>query len=270
MRKKIFLWMILLVILIRYEAFNQKGVTIPILMYHHIDEGVHSDMVVTEEKFYDDMATLKSAGYEAVFLNDIKAYLDDRGTLPQKPIVVTFDDGYASNYQYAYPIAKRLQMKMTFFPIGWCMGQTRHFSWEEATEMVESGWVEIGSHTYDMHSERGVSQGLIKKTGKGCLRLPFETREDYHQRLTFDFNQMEAAMYAHLGEKSIFVAYPFGYYQRQTENFIKDRGLFSLTTRAGVRRIRTLNDLSELPRLTVTNTLSGEALIETIENLPYR
>lgn len=249
---------------------NTPGVYVPVLMYHHVDHAVTSDMVVTGEKFEADLKALRAAGYNTIFLSELKSYLEGEGTLPEKPIVVTFDDGYLSNYEIVYPLVQAYDAKITIFPIGWTMGVNHHFSWTQALEMVNSGRVEIGSHTYDMHSSRGISQGLKVETGKGCMRIPFEIQKDYERRLTSDFDLMAAAMMENLNQVPVFLAYPFGYYQRDTEIFVRERGMYSLTTRTGVRRFRTLKDLSQVPRLTVNNTLRGAALIKAIERLPRR
>ena len=80
----------------------------------------------------------------------------------KKPVVITFDDGYLSNYQYAYPILKETGMVATIFVIGATVGNTEHykntnypitphFTFQQGAEMVASGIISIQSHTYDMH-----------------------------------------------------------------------------------------------------------------------
>ncbi|NMR85779.1 polysaccharide deacetylase family protein, partial [Vibrio parahaemolyticus] len=82
-----------------------KPIKVPVLMYHHISDEVNNSMVVSKDKFYEDMITLKEAGYEGIFLTDLYEYLQGNTTLPDKPIIITFDDGYSSFYEIAYPIA---------------------------------------------------------------------------------------------------------------------------------------------------------------------
>ena len=76
-------------------------------------------------------------------------------------MIVTFDDGYSSFYELAFPILKELSIQATVFPIGVSVGKDTykdtgisiipHFNWQQAQEMASSGLVSIQSHSYDMH-----------------------------------------------------------------------------------------------------------------------
>ena len=139
---------------------------VPVLMYHHISEEGNDSTELSPEAFEAQIAALAEAGYTAVFPEDLAAYVREGKELPEKPIVITFDDGYLSNYEYAYPILKKYGMVATIFVIGSTVGDTEHykdtdypitphFSCEQAKEMVDSGVISIQSHTYDMHQWGG-------------------------------------------------------------------------------------------------------------------
>lgn len=136
-----------------------EGVQVPILLYHHFSE---QGSGVTPETFELHMRTLAEAGYTAVTFDQLVNYVQRRGELPERPVCITMDDGYLSNYEIAWPILERYGMKATIFVIGSSVGHTErykdteypitpHFTWEQGREMVRSGTVDLQCHTYDMH-----------------------------------------------------------------------------------------------------------------------
>lgn len=123
-----------------YEQFKK----IPILMYHGILDspwGVAS-LFVTKNQFESDMEYLKKNGYTSIFLKDINtAYMYN------KPIIITFDDGYKDVYTNGLPLLTKYNMKATFFLISeWLDGKT-YVNENMVKDMIDSGFIEIGSHT---------------------------------------------------------------------------------------------------------------------------
>ena len=119
---------------------------LPIITYHHIKEGASQSTEVTPEAFERQMTALKNAGYNTVTLEQVEAYVRKGEPLPEKPVMITFDDGYRSNYTLAYPILQKYSMKATIFAIGVSFGTdhykdtdyaiTPHFGAAEAAETV--------------------------------------------------------------------------------------------------------------------------------------
>ena len=89
-------------------------IRIPILMYHSIDDSLAA-ACVRPKCFEEQMAYLKHVGYEAVDLDAVFSYMTIGVSLPSKPIVITFDDGYRDNMENAYPILKKYGMCATIF-----------------------------------------------------------------------------------------------------------------------------------------------------------
>lgn len=208
-----------------------EGVKVPIVMYHSLlkDEKYHGKYVVSPAEFETDVQYLKKHGYTTVLIEDLIAYTKG-GELPEKPVVLTFDDGYYNNYLYAFPIAEKYRCKFVISPIGRYAelysesGEKNayysHACWEELREMAGSGLVEIGNHSYDLHSERG---GAL-----GAKKLPGETPAQYKARLTNDVEKAQSAVLNGTGVKPVTFVYPFGAMSRETPEIIKSLG-FSAT-----------------------------------------
>ncbi len=141
---------------------------VPVLLYHHLQPEADGSngAVISVELFEKHMKALAENGYSAVSCSEVISYVEKGTPLPDNPVMITFDDGYRSNYEYAYPILKKYGLKATIFVIGTSFGSETykdtdmktipHFGLSEAKEMVDSGVIEIQSHTYDMHqSEEG-------------------------------------------------------------------------------------------------------------------
>ena len=287
MKKRFFIIFVIMTLCLQGLSFSEEeestdiGIEVPVLIYHHLSDNVTSGVIVTAEKFEDDIKTLKAAGYEGIFLEELVAYLRGEGTLPEKPILITFDDGYYSNYEYAYPIAKKHDMKITISMIGWSVGRDKfvyekktiipHFNYKQAKEMLDSGYVDLQNHTYDLHSPKGLSYGKNKKVNTGVLPLLMESMDNYKKRMTQDLLKLNLEMYLQLKTIPKFLFYPYGAYGHAIESIIYDMGFQgSFLASSGLRRFETMDDLKKIPRFNVNNTLRGDALIEAIKNLELK
>ena len=195
---------------------------VPVLMYHHIDQEGNDSTAMTPALFEAQIAALAQAGYTAVFPDDLAAYVNQGKALPDKPIVITFDDGYLSNYEYAWPILEKYGMVATIFMVGATTGNTEHykdtaypitphFSYEQGAEMVASGVISLQSHTYDMHQ-----WGPYESTDQPretILPLEGESEADYRASLSADCQKIRQAIQNGTGEENVHViAYPSGRY----------------------------------------------------------
>lgn len=135
---------------------------VPVLIYHSISKKSTDYTIVSEKEFIKQLNAIKFAGYNTVTIEDLINYVEKGTELPKNPICITFDDGYLDNYEIAFPILKRYNMKATIFIVGSSVGcngtykdteykSMPHFTYEQAQEMIDSGLISIQSHTYDMH-----------------------------------------------------------------------------------------------------------------------
>ena len=98
-----------------------QGVQLPVIMYHGIlaDTKLQGDYVISPTQFEEDLKELKNRGYTTVTIGEIVDYVYNGKELPQKPVVLTFDDGYYNNYLYAYPLLKKYACKGVISPIAY-------------------------------------------------------------------------------------------------------------------------------------------------------
>ncbi len=216
---------------------------LPILMYHHLDENASNSSTITPATFEAQLAALREAGFTGVRCADLVAYVDGTGTLPQRPLLITFDDGYKSNVDLAAPLLQAYGYCAAVHVIGVTVGQDiypptgrptiPHFSFEAAAPWVKSGVLEIQSHSYDMHqNDDGGRQGVQPLRG--------ESRKDYEAAFTADVEASRGPIEKAFGSGSVLsFAYPYGLYTPQSEALLTKLGIpISLTVQDGINILR--------------------------------
>ena len=253
----------------------QQDTTVPILLYHHLSEtATESGTVLHPETFRHQMSLLKDNGYHTVTFNDLIAFVENGTALPESPVVITFDDGYLSNYEYAFPILQEYDYSATIFVIGCSVGHkqyykdtqfelTPHFGQEEIDEMVSSGLISIESHTYDMHQWAPFETGNAVR--KNILPLADESEQMYISSLTKDV-QLQEQLFSELGlDFSDVLAFPIGQYSMITDVILKECG-FKVTVTTDAQRINTIvsglpQSLIDLGRMNIDGTTTDEELL---------
>lgn len=247
---------------------------IPILMYHHISETDVNDMTVTPSEFEDQIRALRDDGYNAISFSELYDYVTGNGTLPTNPIIITFDDGYYSNYEYAYPVLKKYGMCATIFSIGYSFGCDTyketgsaiipHFGEEEAREMVESGVIDIQSHTFSMHESADYESG---KAREDMSQLDGECEANYIEAIREDIRASTALLEDATGKDVFVLAYPRGYYTDLIGAVVSEEGIkITLSTDWGMNTVvRGLpQSLYAMKRLNVGSGTSGDGLLEIL------
>ncbi len=192
----------------------EESVTVPILMYHAVtkEPSKVGRFVISEEMLEQDLQYIQKAGYETVTVDDVIRYVKEDGKLPEKPIILTFDDGYYNNYCYAYPLLQKYRMKAVISPIGkysdlYTENTDRnpayaHITWDNIREMMQSGLVEFQNHSYDLHHNTGGRTGAKKKKG--------ESQAAYGAMLESDLLTFQEKMRENTGYTPTTFTYPFG------------------------------------------------------------
>jgi peptidoglycan/xylan/chitin deacetylase (PgdA/CDA1 family) len=129
----------------RFGVAQAGPIHVPILLYHHV--AVHQGRwYVSPQKLEDELRYLSENGYHTI---SMAAYLDAAAhgaALPEKSVVLTFDDGYRDNYDTAFPLLKKYGMTGTFFIVTGLVGYPAYMTWDQIAEMHRAG-MEIGAHT---------------------------------------------------------------------------------------------------------------------------
>ena len=250
---------------------------VPVLMWHNLAEESSGDMTISVDTFRAQIEALHEAGFKTVSLQQLYNYVHFGTELPEKPIVLTFDDGYFSNYEYAFPILQEYDMQATIFAIGVSVGKdtykdtdhamTPHFGADEAREMVASGLISVQSHTYDMHQwppfEDGNAQ--VRET-----LLPFdgEADADYEAAVEADFAESRELLESITGQPVNALAFPEGAYVTLTQDALRSAGAeLTFTT---VRAVNTVvkglpQSLCAMPRFGMTESTDMTALVAELE-----
>lgn len=248
------------------KAFEEKSdpdlvSPLTVLMYHHF----------TDAKALDDQLTaLENAGYTFVTLEDIRAYTVKGTPLPDKPVLITVDDGYSSVLTIASPIFEKHNASALVSVIGVSIGRdtykdtgieiTEHFTLEDAKEYIDKGVVSLISHTWDMHQVEYDGDNYRR----GVLPLEDESEEEYLNALKADLEKSREA----LGDITA-LAYPNGLYTEISEVYLAQNGVdTTFTTVWGnnelVKGIPQTTRL--LSRITVEENMTGDMLVEYVIN----
>lgn len=253
------------------QLLHSHKTPLPVLMYHHIDQDVSSDMTVSPARFEEQIAALTQDGWHSVTIAQLIDYVNHGTPLPPKPVLITFDDGYASNLELAAPILERYGQHGIIFVIGINAGQTHYphtgqpltparFALEDAAPYLESGVLELQSHTFDLHQR--ASYGISGR--EGVLPLPQEAEDAYRQILFRDTKKQQALFHTHLGTTITALAYPFGFSCSQSEQIFTTLGIrATFTTTPGSNTVykNKPETLHLLSRYTMTNRMAAEDIL---------
>ncbi len=133
---------------------GRKQISVPILMYHYVQDlppvvdRLTYNLTVTPKDFNTQLSWLRLHGYHSVTFDDIRAYFTSKRPLPNRPVVITLDDGYRDLYTTAYPILQQNGFKAVAYIVTGFIGHTRYVTTDMILQMDRYG-IEIASHTVD-------------------------------------------------------------------------------------------------------------------------
>ncbi len=224
-----------------------RSAHVPILMYHYVSvppagaDRYRVDLSVTPEQFEEQLAWLRSQGYQSISLFDLVDYMAQGKPLPEKPVVLTFDDGYRDAYTNAFPLLEQYGYTGTFFLITRPIDENNvsYLSWDMVKEM-HAGGMDMQAHGYSHADLRGKSV-------------------DY---LVYEIVGAKEAIEARTGETVRFFCYPSGSYDQQTIDVLRSANFWAATT-TQQGATQSSNDLFELKRI----RMRGEHSLDDFEEL---
>lgn len=224
-------------------------VRVPILMYHHIADNSYQPsndrqkrLIVLQQEFAGQLDYLKRAGYTAITLDDLVAALGGSATLPDKPVILTFDDGYQDFYTNAYPLLKRYGDRATIYIISGWIGRPDMMTWDELRELAASPLITIGAHTR--------THPLLAKHSAERIRTELSGgKEDLEAQLHVAIHHL---------------AYPGGSYDAKVADLARQAGFATAVTVHYSIQERA-DRLLELPRVFVNGGTPLDDLIKGLE-----
>lgn len=259
--KKIIIVIVLIILVIigfflfkQYKHKQRADVKIPVLLYHNflvtIPDSDHDNFnyINTPKSFEENIKTLLENGYTIISMSELNKANNGEIELPSKPILITFDDGYYSNYEYIYPILKKYNAKASIFVVTDRIGKEingiKYLGWNECLEMQNSGLVEIFSHSkrhvfYDKLPAREIRDDVVKS---------YKTIEQ-----NLDKRDFKA------------FAYPYGAYTKETVLALKNNGIDFQIYDIGINNFKNFNK-DFIKKINVPCEMTGKEIIEEIES----
>lgn len=254
-------------------AVNAESyIKVPVLMYHHVTENKDKagNYTVTTKEFESDLEYIASKGYSAVSVSDLIAYVYEGVSLPEKAIVITFDDGFESYQALACPILEKYNMKSAVFIIGAATDlytkvsdhniSYSNLNWQAIGQLQSSPLCEVHSHTYDMHHNE-------KGERKGISRMYNESSVKYKKVISDDLLRLQNLFLSHNLIPPSAIAYPYGAYDEITTSVIKSLGFkVSFTCEERINRLSTGNKecLYDMGRYNRVSGISSEEFFKDI------
>ncbi len=224
-----------------------RRIRVPILMYHYVSplpedaDDIRTDLTVEPELFAGHLQYLKDEGYSTISLYALHDALLTGSSLPDKPVVLTFDDGYLDHYTYVFPLLQAYDFTGTFFVITGLLdaNHPQYITWEQVQEMAAAG-MSMEGHTKTHRELDG---------------------RDY-DFLIYEILGSQQSLAAHTGQTPQMFSYPAGRYDAETLRVAGEVGLWrAVTTQPGM--MHTTDNWLEVARVRVhgATNISGLAYL---------
>jgi len=249
---------------------RETEVNVPIIMYHLVTEKSKyiGKYGIPPSELEKDLKYLKDNGYNTVVMKDLIDFVKDGKSLPKKPVVLTFDDGNASDFNHLLPLLEKYHMKAVTSIIGKVTDEmTRdtekypnstfpNLCWEQVKKLHEHGALEVQNHGYNVHGP----------AGSGKLRN--ESADAYHQRLLADIKTLQDLCQKHLNYMPNTFCYPLGIVSKGSQAVLEELGFkASLSCHEGMNVLKHGEEegLFLLKRVNRANGRSAESIIKALE-----
>jgi peptidoglycan/xylan/chitin deacetylase (PgdA/CDA1 family) len=235
------------------EYAKADAVSIPVLMYHDISPRTRERETVSPPFFAAQMEWLYGGGYRAISFSELDS-LDAESA--RRAVIITFDDGYASFMDYAFPLLAEYGFKATINIIGkhaggFVSGHDPRLSWDECRILVKGGMVEIGCHTYGLHSWNG---NLSRASAVAA----------FNEKLAQDLSLFQEVYIKEMGRPARILAWPYGMHDSKSIEIAKQAG-FHYVLNSDSRYFGKGGHQDDIPRLTIGKDTDLRLFQEYIE-----
>ena len=228
--------------LIFVQSFSKADdvISVPIVMYHSILKSRSGDYIVHPETLESDLQYIQKKGYTTITMTELINYVYDCGSIPEKTIIITLDDGYYNNLSYVVPLLHKYNMKAVISIVGeYTDTYTKsneanpnygYLRWQDINDLISDGVIEFQNHTYGLHS---------LGTRTGCKKLSYESLEQYTSVLSNDITKLQDEFYQNCnGYIPNTFTYPYGAVSNDSISVIKNLGFkASLSCSSGINYI---------------------------------
>lgn len=235
-------------------------------------------MDVGVEHLEQHLAWLKKKGYKIISVQNIFDAAAGKDTLPDKAALLTFDDGYLSFYTRVFPLLKKYRYPATVALVGtWMDGNVTAdepgkplLNWEQIREMVQSGLVEVASHSYDLH--KGITANPQANSQAAAVTrlyddpmLVYETDEQYRERIHAALLKSAEFIFQHAGIRPRAMVWPYGEYNQIAVQASREAGM--PMTMGLIDGLNTLADISALRRFILVDNPDVDQFAELVTGL---
>lgn len=250
-------------------AAARPSVRLPVLMYHKVLKNRNSlgKYTVLPSELEADLIYMKEHGYTTVTVEDLVAYVYNDVSLPEKPIMLTFDDGFRSYYTYVLPLLEKYESKAVMSIIGEYVDKSSedknlnpYLNWSQVEELQASPYVEIQNHSYAMHK-------LNNRVG--CTILDGESYDEYKKVIVNDVGYLQLLISGKTGYTPSAFTYPFGAMCKECKKILREMGfLASLSSTSGVNILTgDEDDLYELKRINRPSGINHDEFFKMLEEV---
>jgi len=201
-----------------------EAAEVPIIMYHALEDTPDNRWEITAAEFESDLKYMAENGFTTIVMQDLIDFVYDGKRLPEKPIVLSFDDGRMPTMDIILPMLEEYDAKITMAIIGHetdhyteidnegKISRHPHMTWGQVKAAHSSGRVEIQSHTYNLHGKHGAK------------KLRSESKEEYRTRLLTDLLKFSEVLLENIGTVPNSLAYPLGAISDTSDEIIREVG----------------------------------------------
>lgn len=224
------------------HGLAEEEIRLPILMYHSVlkDTSRTGKYIVTPQQIEEDIEYLNSRGYKCVSAQNVINFVQQGAPLPEKPYMLTFDDGNYNNLTYVLPILEKYDAYAVISVVGSYSEQFSetgeanpaysYLRWEDIKSLAASGRIEFGNHSYDMHS---ISAGRV-----GSSRARDEDKWVYIDKFTRDCERTQNLLAENCNITPVIYTYPYGAYCDESREILGKEGfVMTLTCNEGINKL---------------------------------